>query len=191
MTRTKIVSLALASSVLLLGLIIPRGAAAYSSTQTQNITQSGQNIVLTFSGLPSAVGNVTVQVTVEGDYNSTSEYAQIYIDNADQGQFQGPGQCAGSATTSYTVSSSAVTDGTLVVRAQNSGSVGTFCSPQYVTVTVSYLSNTTPVATSGLTITTAEDSAGTVTLSGSDADGDTLSYSANQPSNGSVSCAAA
>ena len=36
------------------------------------------------------------------------------------------------------VPSSTVGDGTLVVKTQNSGSVGSFCSPQYVRVTVSY-----------------------------------------------------
>ncbi len=94
--------------------------------------------------MPKASGTyIKVSVKLQGDFNSTSEYATVYIDGTSYGKQQGStSQCSGTDTKDYTtVPASVVSDGKLDVKTVNSSSVGgSFCSPQYVEVTVSYSS---------------------------------------------------
>ena len=82
--------LLLSGTALLLVLLTPNQAWAYSSTQTKNLTSSGQDWTFTFSSLPTCVsGSVSVGLTLYGDYNYNTEYADVFIDSASQGQFPG------------------------------------------------------------------------------------------------------
>jgi len=109
--------------IIVLGLLLsPLPADAYSTSKQHVMTLAGENAILAFTGLPQSSGNVSVTVSVYGDYDHTSEAADIYADNVYQGKILGGSpQCNTSAhTASYTLSSSTISDQKLNVRVQNS-----------------------------------------------------------------------
>ena len=61
-------------------------ADAYTATRTVNHTTVGQTMTFDFTGLQYAAGNISVIVSLNGDYNSSSEYADVTIDGANQAQ---------------------------------------------------------------------------------------------------------
>lgn len=136
---------------LLAALLLPASASAYNSSQTQNLTSTGQDWTYTYTNLPAATSSITVFVDLDGDYNTSStEYADVYI----EGQYMGRltdscgfcGDCALQAT--YTIDASAIADGTLVVEVRNSSAVHVLntCGCECGTVTVSYSEGSPPGA---------------------------------------------
>ncbi len=172
---------------LLLGLILPNQAWAYSSSQTQYQTSTGQDWTFTFSGLPLCIsGNLSVEVTLFGDYNSSSEVADIYIESISQGTQQSGNQCEFPVSQTYTLSCSYVNDGVVTVLVNNSSSVNTGLCSGYGSVALSYTDNFAPVA-SAVATSTNEDTPVTITLNATDADGDALTYSiVGSPSTGTL-----
>ncbi len=196
---------ALAALVLL---TLPATALAYSSTQTQYLTSTGQDWTYTFSGLPPATGDVTIHFVIEGDYNSPShEYAELYADGTyldlvtTQSGYCGDFQI----NETYTVPASYVADGELVVLVANSSTVHVLntCGCECGTVTVSYTDNTAPVLSSisdqttpedtsdsvGFTVSDAEDSNGSIAVSASSSNTSVINSvtATNSGGNGTVS----
>jgi len=126
--------------LLLAALALPGTAQAYGTAKTINFTTTGQNMTFNFTGLPKSTGNVTVRVSLYGDFDAASEYAEVWIDNAKQATHQGSStHCNTVASTkSYTVAASAVADGKMVVRVDASSNVGATCSTNRAVVIISY-----------------------------------------------------
>lgn len=59
-------------------LALPATALAYSSTQSASSSTSGWNKTFTFSGLPASAGTVSVDIWLDGDFNASSEYVDVY-----------------------------------------------------------------------------------------------------------------
>ena len=160
-------------ALVLAGLLLAHASAlAYSSTQSQASTTPGWNKTFTYSSLPTSSGNVSVAVTIDGDFGHSSEYADIYIDGVFVGTMnpQPPGNVNCTVlTTTYTVGAAAVNDGTLTVRADASSAVD-FCPLITYTVTVSYNSNSAPSISNVGNQSTNEDTAGSVGFTVSDAE---------------------
>jgi len=140
--------------VLLAALLLPASAFAYNSSQTQNLTSTGQDWTYTFSNLPAATSQITVFVDLDGDYNSSSsEYADVYI----EGQYVGRlsdncGHCNTCVLQgTYTVSPADIADGTLIVEVRNSSAVHVLnaCGCECGTVNVSYSEGSPPTADAG------------------------------------------
>ena len=187
-------------TALLLALLVPSLAFGFSQTKTGSCNSGGCSDTITFTGLPSASSNVSVRVGLKGDFDyyttsGTSEYADIYVDGNNVGrQCDGSSECSSQCPSTYyndtyTVSSSYVSDGRLAVRIDTSSAVG-FCTSEF-SVRVSYTSgsggNTAPTA-NAQSVSVTEDGSVFIRLSGSDADGDSLTYQVtSQPTNGSLS----
>ncbi len=128
-------------------LVLSAGAAYGATfTQTQNQTTDGQDFTFTFNNLPISLGNVTVTVGLYGDYDLTSEYADVLIDGVSQVQHQGgTTQCNTTvANQNYTVAATAVNNNNQLVVNVNLSAAVAFAICQNanprVTVTVTYTS---------------------------------------------------
>ena len=90
------------------------------------ITTSGEITTHSFNNIGSYADSVDITITINGDYNSTSEYIDIYVDGDYIGTFQG-GYTYTDLTITYTVSGAQLltwmADGSLVVQIDNSSSV--------------------------------------------------------------------
>ena len=140
-SRSALVRLIVAA-VVLVGLGAPSVASAYSTSRTQTMYYTGQNMIFVFTGLPVATGNVSVKVDLYGDYEATNEYAEIWVDNIKQANHTGGSPTCNKTAhaKTYSVASSYVADTVLTVRVDNSATVNTNCNPRRVVVTVSYAS---------------------------------------------------
>lgn len=117
---------------------------AYTESKQVPITVNGQYSVFGFSQLPPADSDLTVTVTLTGDYDATTEYADVTIEGALTFRHQGsPIACSlkGGAM-SVTVPASAInTDHRLSVEVQNSTAVTAGeCVGGQIEVKVSYSS---------------------------------------------------
>ncbi|MDX9695151.1 MAG: choice-of-anchor D domain-containing protein [Bacteroidales bacterium] len=52
----------------------------YNFVSNKNYTNTGENTIHTFSGLSTSTFEITLEITLNGDYTSLSEYADLYID---------------------------------------------------------------------------------------------------------------
>lgn len=102
-------------------------AQAYDSTISQTFTTTGQNMYYTFTGLSSSIDTLEVTVTINGDYNSSSEYATIYIDNVSYGNMGTANYT--DITSTFTITGSTLAsflaDGQIYVIVDNSSQVNT------------------------------------------------------------------
>ena len=105
-----------------------------SPMQTKTITSAGQNTTFYFSGLPATSGRTAVAVIdLYGDFDYSSEYADIYINSTLVGQHNPTG---GQCNTSLQYGNNSTrgfvlpgfTGGTVSVRVDASASVGSWCS---------------------------------------------------------------
>ena len=118
------------------------GPTPFSATQTTQTTLDGQAHVFDFSGLPTdPVENVTLTVTVNGDYDSSLESATVSVEGAIVGSVAAgsSGATCANVTASFDVPASTVSDGDLSVRVENTGDVSATpgCTP-FVETTVTY-----------------------------------------------------
>jgi len=138
------ISIGLAIIVLVAGSYYAKAGGTYSQTSTITYTTSGATTTHTFTGTPSPSGNGTLTVSVRGDYDSSSEYADVYIEGTFMGTNQGPAtQCDSNwQTVSFVVTSAQLSawasDGQIVVTVINTSSVGTFCTYNQHQVTIAY-----------------------------------------------------
>ena len=125
---------------------MPSNVFGYVTSRTINQSSNGQNISTTFTGLPLSATNVTVRIDVYGDYDQTTEVADVWLDNAPQTRITGGDRaCSNNITTNrnrrfYTLNASAVADRTLIVRVDLSAQVQLIC-PRFterVVITISY-----------------------------------------------------
>jgi MYXO-CTERM domain-containing protein len=136
-------------------LVMSTPALAYKSSQKQTITRTAQLSTFNFTNLPASAGNVTVKVSVYGDFEASNEYADVFIDGRSQARITGETTTcnttvtANRGTRTYTLPASNVSDGRLLIYVRNSRSVGTSCTRKEVVVEVSY----TNAPQSELTIT--------------------------------------
>lgn len=119
-------------------------AHSYERTLSINQTSTGQTMTFTFSNLPpSASANLSVNITLYGDYDSSTEYAQVYVDNVAQTNHPGGSpQCSSEGhENTYSIPAAYIEDESLVVRVILSNSVNMICGStvsERVKVTVSY-----------------------------------------------------
>lgn len=121
---------------------IPGISCAYTRSLTINQTLDGQNMIFSFTSLPRANGDVSITVTLYGDYDLPSEYAEVWVDDVKMSNHEGgSGQCtsAGMSKT-YQISSAFLTDGALNVRVDLSDAVDAICAniTERVVVTLTY-----------------------------------------------------
>jgi hypothetical protein len=101
-------------------------SGGYDSTSVQYYTYSGQNVYHYFSNIPTNIDTMTLVVTINGDYDASSEYIDIYLDGnfyvQCMGQYQG-----GQSTYTYYITgatlSSIINDGQVTVLYDNSSGV--------------------------------------------------------------------
>ena len=164
-------------------LVLPATALAYSSTQSASSSTSGWNKTFTFSSLPASAGTVTVSIWLDGDFNASSEYVDVWLDGVHKGTYSPP-SCSGNCCTgtgTFTTGASAVADGTLTVRIDATSAVNYGpCMPTVYSPTVTYNDNTPPVLSSISNQTVNEDTSGSVGFTVSD----------SQDSNGSIAVGA-
>lgn len=101
----------------------------FDSTITQYYTSTGQNLNFVFNGL-TASDSVHLEVTINGDYDSGSEYASLYVDgNYMQQIIDGNKSNGTNIVTTYhyggTNVSSWLADGLITVMLDNSSGVNT------------------------------------------------------------------
>ena len=152
---TAVLSLCLAT----LGL--PMEVQAFTVTKTIDFTTKGQAMTFDFTSLPvlTGSGNVTVTVTLHGDYDNSQKLATVSIDGLAQADHTGGSSCPTTGMAkSYSVSPGLLSDSALSVKVTNSDKVDATCSNgNRVIVTVGY--TTTPDLT--ITATTAPSSGST------------------------------
>ena len=157
---------------LLVGLLLPVSASAYNSTQTQNITTTGQKFTFTFSNIPRATSLIRVRVDILGRYRSRSQYATVQsigsrLIGGSLGRLSGNTfQTCNTSLTSqnrryFYIHNSESYRGSLIVIVQNSGSVTPYCQTQYVRVNVSYSDNVS--ALPDIALTAASTASGSTT----------------------------
>lgn len=104
------------------------GAIPYDSTLSQNFYSTGQTITHTFTNVPTSSDTVLLTITINGDYDSYTEYVSIYVDNTYVNQFQG-GSTNTTLSTTYILTGSNLatwlSDGILIVKMVNSSAVNT------------------------------------------------------------------
>ncbi len=119
----------------------------YDKTETKTFGGSGAQVNFDFLGVPQAgAKNMKITISWWGDYNSSSERGDVYLDSQSIGHVGGGGaQCHGSnspGVRTFTISDNDakgyIQDGQLKFRVQNSGSVGSFCSPNQLRVRVKF-----------------------------------------------------
>ncbi|PCI94667.1 MAG: hypothetical protein COB15_13495 [Flavobacteriales bacterium] len=101
----------------------------YDSTITQYYTSTGQNLNYYFNGL-SVSDSVHLEITINGDYDSGSEYADLYVDGTMMQQINDGNQTNGTnivTTYSYggTNASTWLSDGQITIMLDNSSGVNT------------------------------------------------------------------
>jgi len=146
--RKSMISIGLAIIVLVAGSFYARAGGTYSQTSTIVYTTDHATTTHTFTNIPGAPqhppSDGTLTVSVRGDYNSSSEYADVYVEGTIIGTNQGPAiQCDSNwETVSFTVTSAQLSawaaDGQIVVEVRNSSDVGYFCSYNQHQVTITY-----------------------------------------------------
>ena len=130
------------------GILAPSVGWGYRQTYTRKQTQHGQDMTFTFSKLPKAVGNISVEVTLYGWYgDSSTRYADVYANGQKQYTFTPTGQRPCSRTAKFiktsTLTSSFVSSGTLKIRVDLSSRVPPCLNTtSYVSVKVDYKQNT-------------------------------------------------
>ncbi len=128
----------------LLGLLLPVQVSAYApkaqSKPIPSSPSSGATLSFTFSNLPRAATNIKVSVDLYGDYNSSSENADVTIDGqlmtrvrcgfrVSASHCGGAGECNTSVSSTsknhkvFTVSKTRANDGTITVVVKNSRGV--------------------------------------------------------------------
>ena len=165
-----------ACTLALLVALAPGRALAYTSSQTASGTTDGAARTFTFSSLPQSSSTVTVEVFLRGDFNASSEYAEITVDGVYQGSaspsatYNGDTNCR-QGTTTYTVPASYVADGSLTVLVAASSAVDwSPCEPWTYTVTVTYDDNSPPTVSNTADLSTAEDTPTSVGFTVGDAE---------------------
>lgn len=137
-----------AGLVVLSGLLWTTVAFGYTATQSASSTANGWAATFTFSNLPPAAqSSVAITLTQRGDFDRLSEFTDFYADGANLGRFYGNRTCTNESK-NYSVPASFIADGTLIVVADANPNVDCCCAITY-TVTISYVSNTPPVAVPG------------------------------------------
>ena len=163
--------------------LAPLNLSAYSSSQSATGSTDGAARTFNFTSLPAASGTVTVSVFVRGDFNSSSEYVDVFVDGTDVGNADGTSQYNSNSnclqgTTNFTVPASYVADGSLSVLVDATSAVNySPCEPWTYTVTVSYTSNTAPSISNVGNQSINEDSTGTVGFTVSDSEDSNSSLS--------------
>ena len=115
--------------VLMLAMVVPATALAYTRSITQTQTTNGQAFTFSFTSLPlpaAGTPNISVFVDLYGDYDASTEYADVTIDgNVQAAHTGGSPQCNTTAhTREYQVPASLIaTDRALTVNVNLSASV--------------------------------------------------------------------
>ncbi len=98
----------------------------YDSTSIVHWNTSGASTFHTFTGISPYTDTLVVSITINGDYNSTSEYASIYFDGIWIAQMNG-GYNNTDITETFTITgpqlNTFLADGTIVVEVENSSGV--------------------------------------------------------------------
>ena len=169
---------------LLAALLLPATASAYTQSLSNPTTVDGQDHILSFTGLPTAQGTVTLTVGLQGDFSygdlSNPEGSENYADGNLLGTFipandvGNTGDCTGDIYTKvFTFPASYINDNNAVdIRIDLYAEVGTFCTPaeQNVYATIDYVDNTPPTVAGISDQVTNEDTAGSVNTTVSDAE---------------------
>jgi len=136
--------------------VVPVSAAtlqAYSDTSTKTFsTAGGQTTTHSFS-VPSgavAAASATLEVSIRGDFNASTEYADIYINNVFVGKHDGGAQCSSTySTKNFTISQSDLNkymaSGQILIEVKNSSAVNTCSSSprdHKVTLKFAYITGT-------------------------------------------------
>lgn len=104
----------------------PSSGTIYDSTSSQYFSLTGQQITHTFFDLPLSVDTLKLVFTINGDYDGSSEYVDIYIDGTYVDRING-GVTNTDITSTFTFTGQQVNDwlvdGLLQVNMNNSGSV--------------------------------------------------------------------
>jgi len=104
------------------------GAAPYDSTSTLHFYSTGATTYHNFTGLTPNADTIVLTLTINGDYDSGSEYVTVYVDNSNIGTYQG-GSTNTNLTHVFTLTGSNLAtwlaDGNLNIRVVNSSSVNT------------------------------------------------------------------
>jgi hypothetical protein len=104
----------------------PSSGTIYDSTSTQYFSLTGQQITHTFFDLPLSVDTLKLVFTINGDYDGSSEYVDIYIDGTYVDRING-GATNTDITSTFTFTGQQVNDwlvdGLLQVNMNNSGNV--------------------------------------------------------------------
>ena len=101
-----------------------------SVSKTEEWTSRGENVRMRFDQFynNSSLDQVRVKVGLWGDFDGSSEYADVYVDGNDEGRHQGPSnQCGGPDWKTFKVPANRLSDGALDVRVDNSGNVHDPC----------------------------------------------------------------
>lgn len=100
----------------------------YDSTSTQNYSSTGATTYHYFSNLDPNLDSLVVTITINGDFDYSSEYVSIYFDNVLHSTFQGGSTYTNLSTTitlTGAVLSNYLNDKQLTVRLTNSSAVNT------------------------------------------------------------------
>ncbi|MBN4049650.1 DUF1573 domain-containing protein [Bacteroidales bacterium AH-315-N07] len=99
---------------------------SFDSTSRQKFISTGEDMYHTFSGLSSNADSVYINIRINGDYNSSTEYVSIYIDGTYIGQMDG-GVNYTNIDSSFAFGSATVSgwlaDGQVIVLIDNSSNV--------------------------------------------------------------------
>jgi MYXO-CTERM domain-containing protein len=106
-------------------MLVASPALGFTTSKTVNQTTNGQNMLFNFTNLPVASSSVYVYVDLYGDYDLSSEYADVWIENVVMTDHTGGGpQCNTTAhRRTYVRSSSIAADRAVSVRVDLSSSV--------------------------------------------------------------------
>lgn len=121
----------------------PQDAGPFVVEQTVPQLDLGAEMVALFESLPAAAGDITVLVTLAGDYKADDEYAEVLIDGSSRGFHQGALEdCDGTgADQTYLQPAAAVADGVLevIVKPQDNVAVCDDPTLSWARVRVSYV----------------------------------------------------
>jgi len=163
-------------------LAVPATASAFTDSQSQAITSNGQNFNLSFTGLPTGSGNVTLTIGLQGDFSygdlSNPEGGVITADSVNLGTFIPANDTPPSTDCDGTVYMKTFTFSTSLINNNNAVTIGidlypevnNFCGQQSVSATIAYTDNTAPTVTTAANQTLPEDTSGSASVTVSDAE---------------------